>query len=518
MSINYLDENGLTTLWAKIKGLVNSKSDVFIVNVSYSDSVLTKDKTGTEIISAYNAGKIIILKNSYDDSEYYLSFIDPLHNSNPFAIFVRAVDREGIYAIYENNNTESIKYFSTVFNLHSYSGSTVTDYNHTWYDLWQAYTLFDEIYIRDPMSLAHFPASCAIDWESCVGGNISFVDNNGVIHKLYGFSSTNDGSDNITMSVTRVDPVDTLSELSDTTITTPTDGQLLAYDSTASKWVNIDNLDISRLNGGMFVNNDGDNNGFIVEYNERQLIQASPSSNGTLYLHYVATPTSNTDAANKAYVDSAISGITAPTVTLNGSTTTTPSFYAPTNAGTFNWTLRANGTSAPFWSPETEEIMIVTLTFDDGSVTADKSYGNIWGAIGNGKTVYAVTDPYGLVYHLYDYDFNEGQYVTFESIGWNNLFEEYYIYFITINGNDTITSDYRPIYIPNASTVAPLANGSTAAVGSSTAYARADHVHPKITYSLSMSTTGVLTLTGSDSSASTVSLPIYNGTAQEVTS
>ena len=63
--------------------------------------------------------------------------------------------------------------------------------------------------------------------------------------------------------------------------------------------------------------------------------------------------------------------------------------------------------------------------------------------------------------------------------------------------------------IPTASSTTPSSDG-TGAVGVSTAYARADHVHPKITQSLSISS-NVITLTGSDGTTSSVTLPVYNG-------
>ena len=39
-----------------------------------------------------------------------------------------------------------------------------------------------------------------------------------------------------------------------------------------------------------------------------------------------------------------------PTITLNGSTTTSPSFYAPTSAGTNGYYLKSNGSGAPTWA------------------------------------------------------------------------------------------------------------------------------------------------------------------------
>ena len=41
---------------------------------------------------------------------------------------------------------------------------------------------------------------------------------------------------------------------------------------------------------------------------------------------------------------------TVPTITLNGSTTTSPSFYAPTGAGTSGYYLKSNGSGAPSWT------------------------------------------------------------------------------------------------------------------------------------------------------------------------
>lgn len=40
---------------------------------------------------------------------------------------------------------------------------------------------------------------------------------------------------------------------------------------------------------------------------------------------------------------------TVPTITLNGSATTSPSFYAPTGAGTSGYYLKSNGSGAPTW-------------------------------------------------------------------------------------------------------------------------------------------------------------------------
>jgi len=72
------------------------------------------------------------------------------------------------------------------------------------------------------------------------------------------------------------------------------------------------------------------------------------------------------------------------------------------------------------------------------------------------------------------------------------------------------------VAVPSASSATPLVDG-TGAAGSSTDYSRADHVHPKITQTLSISN-NVITLTGSDSTTSSVTLPVYNGSVTTVVS
>ena len=44
------------------------------------------------------------------------------------------------------------------------------------------------------------------------------------------------------------------------------------------------------------------------------------------------------------------SNTTIPSITLNGSSSTSPSFYAPTSAGTSGYYLKSNGSGAPTWT------------------------------------------------------------------------------------------------------------------------------------------------------------------------
>lgn len=63
--------------------------------------------------------------------------------------------------------------------------------------------------------------------------------------------------------------------------------------------------------------------------------------------------------------------IAVPTITLNGSSTTSPSFYAPTTAGTSGYVLKSNGSGAPSWVSATLTDTKVTTAVDTSST---KSY------------------------------------------------------------------------------------------------------------------------------------------------
>ena len=71
-----------------------------------------------------------------------------------------------------------------------------------------------------------------------------------------------------------------------------------------------------------------------------QTVSSSEALSGTVKLHKVAKTGSYAHLNNKP---------TIPTITLNGSSSTTPSFYAPTGAGTLGQVLTSNGSGAPTW-------------------------------------------------------------------------------------------------------------------------------------------------------------------------
>ena len=102
-------------------------------------------------------------------------------------------------------------------------------------------------------------------------------------------------------------------------------------------------LDVSSSGLNTYVNNTGTGTS-IFSIN-------TSSTAGSVTIHNLVTPTSNDDAATKKYVDDSIP--TVPTITLNGSSTTSPSFYAPTSAGTSGYVLKSNGSGAPTWTSAT---------------------------------------------------------------------------------------------------------------------------------------------------------------------
>ena len=61
---------------------------------------------------------------------------------------------------------------------------------------------------------------------------------------------------------------------------------------------------------------------------------------------------------------------TVPTISLNGSSTTSASFYAPTGAGTSGYYLKSNGSGAPSWT----SLTIPSITLNGSSTTSPSFY------------------------------------------------------------------------------------------------------------------------------------------------
>jgi len=281
----------------------------------------------------------------------------------------------------------------------------------------------------------------------------------------------------------------------------------LDYNGLSHLWEKIEDAVDDRIpmwNGNMLVNNDGDTNGFFVEYEERNLIWAW-CDNGSLktQIHYLATPTADTDAANKAYVDSAVSGITIPTKT---SDLTNDSGFITTN-------------DVP------DEVMIVSLTYDD-SYYANKTFSQIYSHLQAGGTAIlsysedGMTSYYPIIWYdnteLYfadtSYDSNGMSYSlsnTAYSISSSNVITgtgaSWTPPTITLNGASS--GDSLNFYAP---TTAGTSGQFLKSNGSGAPTWQTLNIPTVPTYTLSISN-GAITLTGSDGSTTSASLPVYTG-------
>lgn len=97
-------------------------------------------------------------------------------------------------------------------------------------------------------------------------------------------------------------------------------------------------------------------NGLSVDANGIKMAVASTSANGAM----------TSDMVKK--LNGIDTGATANTITLNGSATKTPSFYAPTGAGTSGQILVSSGSGAPTWKNAPESFHKYTAT--NGALTA----------------------------------------------------------------------------------------------------------------------------------------------------
>ena len=121
------------------------------------------------------------------------------------------------------------------------------------------------------------------------------------------------------------------------------------------------------------------------------------------------------------------SAVSIPTISLNGSSTTSASFYAPTTAGTSGYVLTSNGSGAPTWAAVSGETIVnLTITYDPITTlpiyTADMTYAEILAeaALGHSVVLIAHTeyedeeaengiyvDGYRDVYYLTEYNIDD---------------------------------------------------------------------------------------------------------------
>lgn len=530
---NFLDKTGLGLVWAKIKALIPSKTsdlqndsgfiiasdvpeEMVVVKISGNDTIgYSADKTYAELRTARVENKNIILK--YSLYTFHL-FSGPTTSSATTKFqFGTLVGGTNYYFTIDNSNTVEKKTLIAVSSVNNKTGSVVLD----------------------AADVGALPASTIIP--------------------------------------------DELSELSDTTITTPSNGQILKYNSTTSKWVNADessDIFIVTVSGSPKTSNktfseisaaitagkeviciDSGTNYIYqlqsygnseIRFILTELYYDGEANSYEVYTNYVTIDSSNSVTAD--YVSHAIPHITingsatinpsfyaptsagtsgyvltsngsgAPTwqqapagvtVTLNGSTTTTPSFYAPTTSGQSGWFLKSTGTGAPVWDVIYPEAMVVNISGPAaGPYTCDKTFSQIYDFIDDDDGV-VICKYSSRIYQLTAYT---STYINFEYTYVDEDDGDYYVITdrATINSNNVVNIiTLEEVQIPLPSTLTPYSDAASGSAGGSVNYARADHKHPKITQTLSMSN-NVITLTGSDGTTSSVTLPVFNGSMSAV--
>lgn len=127
-------------------------------------------------------------------------------------------------------------------------------------------------------------------------------------------------------------------------------GALRLYSQTG-KYVKLETKDTLSTNGTIYFPDYISNNATIATTEDIPSITLNGSST-TSPSFYAPTGAGTSGYYLKSNGSGAPSwaSITIPTITLNGSATTSPSFYAPTSAGTSNYYLKSNGSGAPTWS------------------------------------------------------------------------------------------------------------------------------------------------------------------------
>lgn len=239
------------------------------------------------------------------------------------------------------------------------------------------------------------------------------------------------------------------------------------------------------FNGYLAINKDEVNLGKINNNVVTSYIKID--NNGTT-IKNVVTPTANTDAANKQYVDNKFSSITFPVTSVNGQT------------------------GAVTVVEDDHKWGGVTLG-GTGANTAANSYVPVKDSIGNtsGTAGWATVTSTPTSYNIAKYD--DGP----------------YLYSTTPTSSDSSTkvattafvaSAVSGISVPTASSTTPAMDG-TAATGSETTFARGDHVHPTdtsraattvVTTQASIGSDGLITYKNSgNTSLYTVQLPLFDG-------
>lgn len=116
-------------------GIAEINSEIFVVNLIYTEGTYTSDKTVSEIIAAYNNGKTVVAKDTSFNTVYFVGDID-VQNSTVYFEHVTFNDSynlrdpvylENNYFYIDSNGVDSGYYsFQVAYDLHTHGNITNT--------------------------------------------------------------------------------------------------------------------------------------------------------------------------------------------------------------------------------------------------------------------------------------------------------------------------------------------------------------------------------------------------------
>jgi len=230
-----LTYNSTSSKWENI----NLPSDAFVITVTSTTendvTTYSADKTFAEITAAHNAGKVCVLvNNSYVYTLKYIS-ASKCYFVSTYYIGIKRLEYRTIII----NNDDTVELVSTPF--FSYEGSN---------NAYPLKTLIAQVNGNaNTTSITGSLDYSTTAYRAYNAGDLFWLDNKTLAKATTSIASGATLTLNTNYVKTTIEEElklkpTTLVGLTDTTITTPSDGQGLLYDSTTSKWVNGDVADL----------------------------------------------------------------------------------------------------------------------------------------------------------------------------------------------------------------------------------------------------------------------------------
>lgn len=262
----------------------------------------------------------------------------------------------------------------------------------------------------------------------------------------------------------------------------------------SSPYINIETL---TTNGASYAKVELDIGSFNVSVysnqGSNQLVMTPTSTTIT----NIVTPTNNSDAVPKSYVDSSISGLSIPTKTsdlTNDSGFITGMYIASYGSSTYAQILAAY---------QANKVVYCRASSNSNPGTGSQNRMAFLAYVNDSTTPTEFEFQYYRSVATHS-DSQQGDqvfvYKLNSSTGWSVTTREAYTKIATGTGlsksysNGTLTLSYSGATPPSAATADPLMDG-TAAVGSSAKYAKEDHVHPSDTSKVSTTFNGESSMT-----------------------